>query len=339
MREHTSFSELETFQRCRRLWWYTYEQGWAPKRDATQLRRGAWVHTLLAAYYAGRDWRAEHDAQLAAVLEAALFDEEREALRAEADLIAGVMERYVEHYADERWEVVEYDGAPLVERELLITLPSGRPLKIKVDLVARDLESELVWVWDHKTRQDFDKHMEAETDYDPQLSIYTLGLRALSLPVAGGLHNFLRMRLPAEPRLNKDGTMSRAPIITDEPTVRRFIARSGVRIDDAELLAYLERLPRDAFFRRYYTVRSDDELASIAAEIEAKLDERELARAHGLYTRTLIKECVRCPFFGPCLVSLKGGDEEAVLQEQYARQEEATVAAFLPDLDEGGEAA
>jgi len=330
-----SYSEIRTFERCKRLWTYTYEQGWAPKREDAVLTDGRWVHKLLAAYYAGASWHDSHAALLADALEACLFDEERDEVRRRADVIAGVMARYVQRYAEEAWEPIFYQDEPLIEREILVPLPTGGMLKAQVDLVARNRDDGTIWVWDHKTKREFDKDMEARLDFDPQLSIYTVGLRALGINVAGGLHNYLRMRLPAEPKINKDGTMSKVAVTTDEETVRDFIARSGAKISDDELAAYLDRLPKDAFFRRFTTIREQDELQATVRELEAKLRERELARLHGLNTRTLISDCMFCPFYRPCLADLKGGEEATILLELYRKQESAPTPEFA---EQGGEA-
>ena len=334
--DHISYSEIRTFERCKRLHWYTYELGWAPKREEAPLAAGRIMHALLARYYhpRGVSWYDECGELRSLALDGAAFDEERDAIRADFDLYFRVMERYQDHYPAEAWEPVYFEDAPLVEREIMVPLPSGTSLKIRVDLVARDLDSGLIWVWDHKTKKEFDRDMEARLDFDPQLSIYTVGLRALGINVAGGLHNYLRMRLPAVPKINKDGTMSRVAITTDEDTVRGFIEQSGAKIPDDELDAYLAKLPQDAFFRRYMTIREDHELMATAQDLEAKIQERALARQYGLMTRTLIRDCMFCPFYRPCLTALKGGDEELVLAEQYIKKEEPVA---LLDPVEGGE--
>jgi len=337
MGDHISYSEIRTFERCKRLHWYTYERGWEPVREDDKLADGRWMHKLLAAYYTEKFVAEQHDAILQAALESCLFDEERDVLRARADLIAGVLDNYIAHYEAERWEPVYFEDEPLVEREILVPLPSGGTLKILVDLVARDRESGLIWVWDHKTKKEFDKDMEARLDFDPQLSIYTVGLRALGINVVGGLHNYIRMRLPRDPQINKDGSMSKVQVITDEASVRAFVAHSGVKISEPDLEAYIAKLPKDAFFRRYTTLREEHELSATVQELEMKLREREMARREGMNTRTLIRDCIFCPFFSPCLTSMKGGDEEVVLAERFRRRETEPVQAPLPADFEGGE--
>jgi len=323
---HISYSELSTLNRCKRLWAYGYEWGWKPKREGAALSRGRWMHELLAAFYRGDDWIAKHEELIDQADLANLFEEEIELFHANSDLFKQVMTRYA---LQGRALVTYFDekGA-FVERELDIPLPSGGVLRVKIDLVATD--GDTLWVVDHKSTEDFDKNMESMTDIDPQLSFYVWGLRALGLPVAGAIHNYIRMRLPAVPDINKDGSMSKRFIITDEPTVREFVARSGAKISPEDLETYIAKLPQDAFFRQFTTVRSDEELTATVSEIEAKVQERELVREKGLITRTLIKDCQRCPFYKPCIAALKGGDEELILMEGFTRKEEREEHEAMP---------
>lgn len=279
------------------------------------------MHSLLAAYYAGRSWSDLHSTMVDELLDRQVFEEEAQAQLGEADLCAKVMERYVSHAP--AWRVFSDADGPFVEREVDVALPNGTTLRCRIDLVKSDAEDRL-WIVDHKTTEDFDKGMELRTDFDPQLSFYVWALRNMGLPIEGGIHNFIRMRVPAEPSINKDGSMSAVSVITDAETVQRVIAETGAKEPKGGLQAYLEKLPKDAFFRRFETVRSETELSSIVREIENKVRERQLARDNEMYTRTIITECQRCPFFRPCLAGLKGGDEQFILNESFRHKEDET---------------
>lgn len=255
------------------------------------------------------------------LLDRQVFEEEIQDRLKEVDLCARVMGRYVSQAP--AWRVFSDADGPFVEREIDLPLPSGTMLRCRIDLVKSDAEDRL-WVVDHKTTEDFDKGMELRTDFDPQLSFYVWALRQRGLPIEGGIHNFIRMRVPAEPAINKDGSMSAVSVITDVETVRRVIAETGAKEPKGGLDAYLEKLPKDAFFRRFETVRSETELSGIVREIEAKIEERQVARERGLYTRTIIQECQRCPFFRPCIAGLKGGAEEEILLESFRKKDDGT---------------
>lgn len=326
-----SYTEIEALNRCPRLWHYKYRQGLTPNRTDSRLGRGDVMHRMLAAHYRGEDWRIEWAEQQEKAMENVLLEDERDQVIADFQLYRGVMERYI---AQDKLRPV-WVTAPVVEEKMELPLPGGGSLVVKIDMLAID-EDGLMWVVDHKTVTDFDKNYEARADMDPQLSYYVWALRQKGMEVAGALHNYIRMRVPGEPALNKDGSMSAVAIITDEETVRAFVARTGAKEPKGGLEAYIAKLPRDAFFRQATAVRSDEELEAVSWEIAAKVRERELRVSEDLITRTITPDCVRCPFYKPCLTALKGGDEEAILAEFYRPRQDDEDGPMPVDY-EGGE--
>lgn len=329
MTPHISYSELTSLNRCEKLWEYGYLRGYEPLRKDDKLSRGTIMHALLAEVNQGVSWEDAWTTYRTKALEDAVLAEEVEALVQEFDVYFAVMERYV------AWEATLSPITPVsVEQSFLIDLPVGGTLKIKPDLIYEDTERGLV-LRDYKTADDFDKDMELRTDFDPQLSVYAWGLRRLGYDIRSLEHTFLRMRLPAVPKINKDGTMSKVYVITDEATVRQFVQDSGVKISDADLETYIAKLPQDAFFRQITSVRTNEELEAIAQEIMLKtLRRNRLLEEDDTPTRTLIPECVRCAFFGPCIVSLKGGSEDVLLAEKYRKREESEEAPMPVDFEE-----
>src|SRR5690606_40171791 len=55
-----SFSELKTWRTCRQMYHYKYRENLEPRLKSPALKRGAWIHSLLEAYYKGKDWREVH---------------------------------------------------------------------------------------------------------------------------------------------------------------------------------------------------------------------------------------------------------------------------------------
>jgi len=284
------------------------------------------MHALLAEHYSPLGRSRDKLATLrATAMESATLTEEVEQVERDFALYESVMGRYIAQDSV-RGTILH------VEEFFEVPLPGGGRLKIKPDLLVEGNGG--IWLHDHKTVQDFDRDMELRADFDPQLSFYVWGLRQIGIPVTGAVHNFIRMRLPAIPKINKDGSMSRAFVITDEQTVREFVAQSGAKIEPAALEAYIARLPQQAFFRQIVTVRSDAELEAISQEIVEKVRKRD---ALVTPTRTLIRECVRCPFFRPCIAGLKGGDEEALLAEGYRSRASEEEDDLPVDYIEEGE--
>lgn len=323
-----TYSEIDTLNRCERLWDYSYRRGYAPIYKDERLTTGTIMHALMAALYRGEDWHEKWAACRAEALDGTVLDEEAAKVEDDFETYATVMRRY--KITNWQAQVVS------VEKQYTVPLTETHSLVIHPDLVV--IEDGQAWVWDHKFVRNFDRDMELRTDFDTQLSFYVWGLRRSGLealigaPIVGARHNYVRMRVPAIPKINKDGTMSKVRIITDEETVRTFVAQSGVKHDPAELEVFIERLLPDAFFRRTEAVRTPEELEAMSQEILLKTLRRDQLEATSmLVTRTLMRDCVRCPFLRPCLAGLKGGDEEAILAEFYRPRTAADdIAPLLP---------
>lgn len=324
--KHVSYSEIAALNRCERLWDYSYRRLLTPLREDARLGRGTIMHKLLSTHYKGDDWEAPWVEMRRSAAEDALLPEETEQIEKDFDLYGSVMRRYVARYPLINERVLA------VETPILVPILGG-VLKIVPDVIVETNTGQRVR--DFKTVTDFDKDMELRADFDPQLSFYAWGLRKSGYPSIEPEFDFIRMRVPAVPKINKDGTMSKVYVITDETTVREFVATSGVKIAPEDLEAYIARLPQeDQFFKRVTTFRTDEELEAIAREIVAKTEKRNTLLQQGTTTRTLIRDCVFCPFFRPCIAALKNGDEEALLAEFYHARTEDEDAAMPVDFEE-----
>src|SRR5690606_30468459 len=179
-----SFSELKTWRTCRMLHHYKYHERLEPKMKPVALKRGAWIHALLEAYYKGNDWREVHRALSDEV--AMLMDEEREYYGDLPGTAETPMTLYEETYPNDRTLAVELEckGLPLSKTVHL----NGR-----IDLVLED--SRGVWVVEHKTVSRMPS--EDERIVNPQVALYIPVVeQQLGVKVSGVLWNYLITRIP-----------------------------------------------------------------------------------------------------------------------------------------------
>lgn len=274
-----SNSSAGAFRRCRWMWERRYLERYKPHQEAPPLRFGKLIHEALAAYYKVGVRRGPHPATT--FLSA--YEREAEELGAmgfrvhedEKWMEAGplgeaMLTHYVDVYGkDPRWKVL----ATETRFEVLVNKPDGfcsicgqavwphltcdpqcpgptasEPWFIfrgVLDLLALDLETNLKWIWDHKTAS------AINTRYlllDDQAGSYwsfgvdwlvSQGLVKKNEKLAGMLFNFLRKAPPdSRPQndqgqfLNKDGTVSKvqpAPHFLRQPTWRDVHDRQEVR--------------------------------------------------------------------------------------------------------------
>ena len=85
-------SHVKSFNRCRRQYWYKFDQLLVPKVTALPLKRGSWLHELLEAHYTGYGWEKKND-ELGAEFYR-LFDEEREMYGDLPTICGHIMESY-----------------------------------------------------------------------------------------------------------------------------------------------------------------------------------------------------------------------------------------------------
>ena len=184
MTYEVSFSELKTWRTCRMLHHYKYCKRLEPKTKPVALKRGAWIHALLEAYYKGNDWREVH--QALADEFATLMDEEREYYGDLPGTAETLMTLYEQTYPSDRTLEVEleFSGFPLSQTVRL---------KGRIDLVLED--SRGIWVVEHKTVSRMPS--EDERIVNPQVALYIPVVeKHLGVQVNGVLWNYLITRIP-----------------------------------------------------------------------------------------------------------------------------------------------
>ena len=246
-------SERAAFNRCRWAWNLSYLQELRPKRSGPALRFGTLVHEALAAYYKIGRKRGPHPSKTFLevyerdVKEAGEFfvyneDEgtfEDEKWLDAREMGAELLEMYVEEYGtDKNWEVLA------TEQPFQVPVRNPRTSRVLfhyagiLDLVMREISTNRVWIWDHKTTAAVDlTALGLNEQFGSYWAFGVQWLREQGIihpryfdDLSGLMVNYLRRaRRDDRPRnalgqsLNKDGSVSKrqqAPIFHREPTWR-----------------------------------------------------------------------------------------------------------------------
>lgn len=190
-----SFSELSTAQQCPLKHELAYVDRWFhPQPPDSALFKGKAWHSAMEAHYnvlmraqRAKNKASEADCRLA--VEQAI-ERNPDSIK---DLIWWMYVGYVTRYGlDDDWKILAVEHPAEVALPNLDGTESEFRLKLKVDLIIRDVStvSKHIKVVDHKSGKDLPKNKELELD--DQFGLYTWALRRLGHKVLGQIYNAAR---------------------------------------------------------------------------------------------------------------------------------------------------
>lgn len=230
-----SFSEIDTFRQCPHKHELGYKDRWRSPTTSPALSRGTLMHNVFETHY--RLIKAAQDAgqtpDLEAIMREAmrtwLYDPRNGSQTEEQELVEWIYIGYCELYGtDPNWKILA------VEHTGLVWLPTERGgrsrfrLKIKLDLIVKEIDTGQIWVVDHKSGKDLPN--DKMLDIDDQFGLYVWGLQRLGKKVMGSLHNACRTHR------NKDQVKHPQPL--DERFRRSRLYRTPLELETVALEAY-----------------------------------------------------------------------------------------------------
>jgi hypothetical protein len=282
-------------------------------------------------HYDGGDWRKEHKKRTKEFNN--LFLEEREYYGDLPGMAERMMEGYLNHYKDveKDWEVLSN------EQTYIGTFDGEYEFSFKPDLIIRDHSTPKpeVWIVDHKTVKSLpssDWRME-----DLQSTLYHWAIvQNTDLNPKGFLFNYIRRKAPTVPKVNKDGSISKARIDTDYFTMASFLL-DYYQVDSVNKLPkdYKVRLRNlkldNRFLKRSKLIKPDVLVSRQLEEFGYTVQEmevwHEIAGDNALnpankdedpWVRTMIPSCEwDCEYHDLCMVELLGQDSEFIRKRKY----------------------
>lgn len=243
-RTDISFSQIATWMSCPHQWFLQYPMGMRPPmRPGSPMNIGDLVHvgiahywetgTQVAAHAAIRDRLGDLYVQIPADILSHGVHDGFEEIEANAQRLVDMV---IDYATRNKWEPVIVDGIDLlIEKELRhVVFDRERFLYYNVaghlDAVIYEGTTGRRWVVDYKTRGTF-----SPTDYEQtnlQNAIYLWLLKNDGIEVDGSLTLEIKNKPPAQPKVNKDGSISRSAVATDWATYKAVVESQGLDPSD-----------------------------------------------------------------------------------------------------------
>ncbi|AVD99812.1 Cas4 family exonuclease [Gordonia phage Flapper] len=232
-------SERKDFKRCPQRWWWAWREGLESNRKKLPLWFGTGIHLAFEHWYIpgttrGRDpietWKEYCQGVMELVrveiMSGSLYaDQEHVVLDAEA-VGEAMLENYlVEFGQDEEWEVLS------PEQPFGVRIPRNSADRTPVakfhgtfDIVARNLGTGKIWLWDHKTARSIKtNHLPLDDQAGGYWAVADNVLRRQGVitgreRLSGILYNFLMKAPPDERPVDEQGRA------TNKPTKKHYVA-------------------------------------------------------------------------------------------------------------------
>lgn len=335
IRRVLSYSQLSAWLQCRYAWRMKYDLRLKTVKVREAIDLGDCIHRYLSAYLLGQDpkiemadWLDEKVSRLGPMVSLAeelMYDEM-------ADTAVAIAKRTIEFLISNNLTTAVVNGVPLVEANTILRgLPGWDSFQSHIDWVAIDPYINGAIQIDFKTRKNFmDPRSE---EFGIQNAIYLIKCRMLGIPAnASGTLQILSS-LPAIPKVNQNGSVSRSAIKTDWDTYRAVIEASGENPDD--YLDMQAKLSGVRFFELNRQLWSDTYLMGIwnnvvvpaATQIAFARDAVDNV-AGGVYRSLGPFNCRNCDVSSICTGVLQGYDPNFLI-DQYKFDPERRKRAMV----------
>ena len=315
-----TYSEMTCRRRCPKMHDYCYKQKLEKKIPSMPLTLGVLGHSLLEAKYSRRDgeWREELSLYITNDW-GKLLEDQQEEYGDLPEMAHRLLVGYEYNWKNESWNVLE------TEVSFLARLTGKVGYAGVIDLIVEDSNG-MIWVVDHK----FTKNIP-DDDYlsiDPQTSLYywVATLKYGKDRVAGSILNYIRTKPPTVPSVNKDGTISKAKIDTDIPTLMKVIHDNDLDPDDYKDHIERAKVTTAQFYVRKRLDRPINLLKMTLREAVATILDCNSKRP---ITRTLNKNCSwDCDYQPLCMAEIQGADTNFMIKQQYQVKKDKNKEVF-----------
>lgn len=358
-------SERKAFKRCPMAWKWRYIDWWVPRRvHGGALWFGTGIHLALEHWYIPGKKRGRHPVETwleyvgdrvehikTLITEGEKADGEQTWFEDAAVLGTAMLQGYVddEYGDDDEWEVISPEQTAMI----LIPHPSIKGLKVArqvatFDLVARNLKTGKIWLWDHKTAASIvvshlwgDDQAGAYWAIAPDVLIHQ-GKMKKGERLAGILYNFLMKSKRDDRPENEDG------LKTNQPKKEHYVRDLQHHYGSDNDMEMVEAIPKMsvAKLKELAKTQNLEVIGDVSEKQPAKRFHREPVYRSVKERRTQVRrigeevmwmeamrngdmpviknpsdKCNFCEFRALCELDEKGGDTQEYLELEFTKED------------------
>ena len=251
-----------------------------------------------------------------------LFQEEIDEYGNIIDDIALIFEEYQSFWPKNEWKIIPV-GDKNSEHWFEIEIFDGMVFNGRLDFMCST--NKLNWLGENKTRGQLpsDDHRWK----DLQSAVY---FRAVDMMgwlgrkhFDGVCWNYISSKAPTIPKINKDGTMSKAKAVTFPSVVEDIARENKIPLEDVAPQMEMAELSREAWFDRIYTPINE---TVVEFTWNGFVDTaHEIADNHGkLSGMNVGRHCDWCDYEPICRAKMLGNDADFVIEHEFEVKKDDT---------------
>ena len=337
-----SASQINAFLKCRKNWEYSYVYKIKPRVERPYLTIGKLCHVGMAAAWQIHFWyttagetpnieqcienginaiQNEYDEYMN---ENTFVEEEipfQEQLLCDSKII---FRNAFLRFKPEEWkvttiQVTKKKAIPAIELHFKLPFKGFKGLHGFIDLIAEHVPTGQTWSIDYKFTKSITENDTIEEAYNLQNTIYLHATKLLGINTVGTITYKHLNTPPSLPKVNQNGTISRAKIKTDWETYAAFCEMNGQNpLDYQEEMQ--PKLDEFTWFMFIKELRSDETITAIWNEIIIPAS-KDIKAKTTKYTRSMSAwNCKLCSFTEICQGQLRGYDTDYYMSTVYVKK-------------------
>lgn len=328
-----NLSQIQEYNRCRYRWNLRYNRGIDRRQMHGPMDTGSAVHAGVAAairtHGAVKKVTKAHQRRVGAAADEAVLAtmetfyekmggwdnmtvEEQDKAQQVFETAIAVTRRTIVYLDLPRWRTIWLADEPLIEKKLTC-IEQGFLFYGTPDWVAEDLEEGGVFVLDYKVRKTFTPEIAEEINV--QFPAYQYLLLANGVRTVGSVMFQTKAQAPSVPKLNKNGSMSRAKIATDWETYSAELIKN--ELDPEEYIVDMKPKLDTEFYRSTPVHRNDLIVGRIWENLVVPVAREMVAGPKSVHRSMHFMNCNGCWARDFCTAELFDEDTGFLLDTQY----------------------
>jgi len=225
-----------------------------------------------------------------------------------------IYEAYEEYWENEPLQYLSHDGR---KAEFPFEVEVGDDILVKGTIDAVTKHRKMNWLTEHKNHRNIPNDDERWRSLQSVVYIKIIAMLGWWTNLEGTCWDYIRSKAPSRPELLKDGSISKRRIDT-LPNVVRTVLKKQRHRPEYKTLVDSAVLNMSTYFQRVYTPIKKTVIAEFWGDFLTTAAEMRDADILKAPVRTVARHCSWCQYEPLCRASLTGGDEEYLIEHEYA---------------------